>query len=407
MGNSTAAGWQDREAGAAALENTTDNFSTHDLSTPVSDSRWWKLEHLRTHSVLKRQRLCMTRAHAASVSVRRGASSMNYGGVMACGSRTCPVCAPTLYAQNRDAIKQAVHAWREGEGGTVLFGTFTIRHHLGQRFDALRVGVAEAWHAVTGGRGWLSDRRSFGVEHWVRVFEEKWSAESGWHLHIHYLMFVSPGFTIESVGPLLQSMFRRWNRGAQASGFDASMLGQDLHVVDSDEAAASVLADYFTKQAGDTASLSAAAVALELTMRDGKFSKHSLTPGEILTLSIAGLGGYPGLWAEYERGMHGRRVIAWSRGLRDRVGIGDELTDTDAAQLEAEELMRTVMQLRGQGFRKVTLTGRRRELLTRAWVDPAGAVAWLASLGIDSVEGTFDRAGDSGIGGNYDGDTPF
>lgn len=403
MGNSTIRDRQGDEVGAAALENTTDNFSALG-----SDARWWKLEWLRNESVLKRQRLCMTRSHALNVSVRRGATSMNYGGVMACGSRTCPVCAPTLYAQNRDAIRQAVHAWREGEGGSVLFGTFTVRHRLGQRFDVLKQGVSDAWHAVTAGRGWLNDRRNHGVEHWVRVFEEKWSPKTGWHLHVHYLMFVSPGFTAASVQPLLTSMFQRWNRGAQASGLDASILGQDLHLVDGDEAAANVLADYFAKQAGKTAEMSTDALALELTMRDGKFSGASLTPGELLTMAVCDHEDSRRLWAEYEAGMRGRRVIAWSRGLRDRVGIGDELSDGDAAQLEAEEIMRTIMQMKPKAFRKLTLTGRRRELLQRAWHNPTKAVEWMQSLGMDAVEGTYDHVGVESVGGHeYDGALPF
>ncbi len=403
MANSTVDRGQAPGGGAAALENTTDNFSA-----PTTDARWWKLEWLRVESTLKRQRVCMTRPHSLAVSVRRGDNSMSYGGVMACGSRSCPVCAPNLYAANRDDIKQVVRAWTEGEGGVVLFGTFTIRHHLGQRFDLLKMGVADAWHAVTGGRGWVNDRKLYGVEHWVRVFEEKWSPETGWHLHVHYLMFVSPGFTAESVSPLLASMFRRWNRGAQANGLSASMLGQDLHLVADGDDAVSRLSEYFTKQAVATAELAPDRLALELTMRDGKFSGRSLTPGELLTLAAAGDYNARRLWGEYERGIKGRRVIAWSRGLRDRAGIGDELTDTEQSQLEAEELMRTVMQLRTSGFRKLALTGRRRELLQRAWVSVPGAIAWLDQLGVDSVEGTFDRVGGTASGGvQYDGETPF
>lgn len=381
-------------ARGAGLENTTDNFSP---PKPVDAhaGRWFKHDWLRRESTIERQRVCMSRAYGENVTVRKGEFSASLGGVMACGSRTCPVCSPNLFARNRADIEQAVRAWREGEGGTVLFGTFTVRHSRRDSFDSLKEAVSAGWHAVTGGKGWLLDRRRHGVEHWIRVFEEKWSPDNGWHLHVHYLMFIRPGAPI-GVDDLLSGMFRRWRRAVVALGFRAPLKrAQDLHEVGGDFAP-ELLGAYFAKQSVATEARTAEQLAMELTMRDGKFSlsHDSFTPGELLTLAVSGFEDARLKWGEYERGMKKRRVIAWSRGLRDLVGIGDELSDEEAALVETEELRRAVVEMRARGFRKIVLTGRRRELLQRVWDDEADAVLWLQSLGITAVLGTFDRHGE-------------
>lgn len=376
--------------GPQGVQNPTDNSS--------SFGRWAKLEWLRDHSKLPRQRSCMSSSFTDRVQVRKGATSIGFGSVMACGSRTCPVCAPNIYGANRADITQAVAAWRHEKGhhGVVLFGTMTVHHRLGDRFADLKRSLSDCWAAVTSGSSWLRDRRDHGVEYWVRVFEEKWSPNTGWHLHIHYLMFVKHGHQ-STADRLLKSMFVRWRAAAIAAGMKApSMKGQDLHEVTEDEAA-DVLGEYFAKQAS-TAQRSAEQLALELTMRDGKFTGESLTPGELLTLAMAGDAHAQHLWAEYEEGMKKRRVIAWARGLRQAVGIGDELTDSDAAQLEGEELRRTVMEMRARQYRKVVAFRRRRELLQRVWADgPEAAVLWLRSWGVDAVVGELDDQQGCGV----------
>lgn len=394
-----------RPAGGPAgadLENNANNSSPRGSTI---DQKWLKLEWLRCESVMKRQRLCLVIAFSDRVGVRQNFTSVGFAGLQTCGSRLCPVCGPRIAANNRKDVIQAVRAWREGEGGIVLFGTFTVRHHKGQSFDDLKAAVSAGWARITSGKGWLLNRRRHGVEHWIRVFEEKWSPTSGWHLHVHYLMFVTPlapGETCPPMSELLASMFGRWRSAVVAiPGMGTPVLiGQELHEV-TGENADQVLGEYFTKQVAGSDERTAESVGFELTNRDGKFSKATLargsfTPGELLTLAYCGDDHARLLWNEYERGMKKRRVIAWSRGLRDLVGIGDEITDELAAALEGDELMATVLEMRGVHWRKVASRhGRRVELLRRVAGDgAASAVEWLAELGVPSVLGTFDSQGD-------------
>ena len=395
-----------RPAGGPAgadLENNANNFSPW---VSAIDQKWLKLEWLRRESVMKRQRLCLIIAHSEKVGVRQNFTTVGFAGLQTCGSRLCPVCGPRIAARNRKDVIQAVRAWREGEGGVVLFGTFTVRHHKGQSFDDLKGAVSAGWHRITAGKGWLLNRRRHGVQHWLRVFEEKWSPTSGWHLHVHYLMFVSPiipGEIRPPIADLLTSMFGRWRSGVVAiPGMGTPVLiGQELHEVTGDNAD-QVLGEYFTKQVAGSDERTAEAVGFELTNRDGKFSRATLargsfTPGELLTLAFSGDEHARLLWNEYERGMKKRRVIAWSRGLRDLVGIGDDISDELAAALEGDELMATVLEMRSVHWRKVASKhGRRVELLRRVASDGAeSAVAWLDEIGVPAVLGTFDTQGDT------------
>ena len=96
------------------LENTTDNSSPHPDScgSEARLARWIKLDWLRVNSRLKRQRFCMLRAYLDIVGVRQGFERIGYAGVMACGSRICPVCGPRIAHRTKDDLEQAIRAWR-------------------------------------------------------------------------------------------------------------------------------------------------------------------------------------------------------------------------------------------------------------------------------------------------------
>jgi len=51
--------------------------------------------------------------------------------------------------------------------------------------------------------------------------------------------------------------------------------------------------------------------------------------GELLSAELR-------LWHEWEAGSKGRRQQVWSRGMRAKLGLGQELTDEEAAELEVE-----------------------------------------------------------------------
>jgi len=380
------------QRGAQRLENTTDNSSPPRLP---SASKWAKLDWLRVESSVKRQRSCMSRPLGKTVGVRLTSGVAGISGVMHCGRVACPNCGPRIGAVRREEINRAVSVWRE-RGGVVLFLTLTLRHDRGQSFEELTGALSSCWAAATGGKQWVKDRARHGIAHTLRVWEEKWSIANGWHTHVHALLFLDPAADeAPDVSDLLASMFARWARKAVSLGLGAPLLrGQDLHVVEGDADAAEMVGSYFAKQVLDDA---AESMAWELSNPNGKGSGDSFTPAELLELAVGGDPEMARLWGEYERGMTGRRTIAWSKGLRDAVGLDDEKSDQDIADEELSTEEDTVISMTARSWMRLSGTaGHRRELLRLVTVDgPDVALDWLRSLGLMAVAGLHDFGDES------------
>lgn len=389
-------------------------------------SRWQRMDYLRQHSARHGQKMCGTAAAVEDVTVQRSADGVYFGGLLTCGSRTCPNCGPRIAAQTRREIEQAIGTWMDAGIPTrrLLFGTFTIRHTRGQAFEDLARAVSGCWKAATNGRGWRNDRMQYGIEHYMRIFEEKWSLANGWHIHVHALLFVDDRYAASSdTDALLASMFKRWAGKAVELGFGVPLLrAQDMHTVTGAQALDRV-AGYFAKQTTDAGHMPAPAMAAEMSNAAGKQGLTSLTPGQILSWAMVGeeyvvqLWGSPRprakgrgtqgqeyarhLYREYELGMKGRRQIAWSRGMREALGIGRELSDEElAAREEAVEqaTAATLVSITGTDWRTFCARpGRRAELHARAATATRGElVEWLSTFGIAATPYARGREPDIG-----------
>jgi len=328
------------------------------------------------------------------VSIRRSDEyGVGFAGVQSCGSITCPHCGSKIAAERRSDIDQLVES-AEAQGYQLLFGTNTISHRLGQSMEALADVVAKAWAGVTSGRGWVEDKAHFGIVGWVRVWETKYSAVTGWHVHVHYLLVVEAGSWTRSKGAVsrLESrIFGRWSTKVSTLGQKSpSTLGQDLHVVLGSEAKRE-FGKYLTKQ------MNGGSLAFELASHGTKISgmpdQVSFEPTELLDLAVAGEPQALTLWNEYELTMQGRRTIGWSRGIREMFGLGQEKTDEEIAAEEPGTVEDTVISMLGSSFVKVArVPGARAEML--AILETFGAewlVHWLGERGVHAWIGAPDR----------------
>lgn len=371
-----------------ALENTTDNASP----PPPREGKWVALDYLRTGSSCKRQRSCMTRPLGTTVGIRSSAAGVGVAGVMRCAKTMCPACGPRIAAERRQEIERAVDAHR-ANGGTVLFLTFTLRHSRADTLDTLVRARSGGWRAATGGKGWMRDRRSFGVVGFIRALEEKWSIANGWHAHVHVLVFIdaSPGSPAvrAAVGGLLPAMFTRWRSAALKAGLRAPLLvGQEAHEVTGEDAG-KLMGDYFAKQAAATARDTPEAMAWEMTNPNGKGRGESFTPGEVLTLAAGGDDTCQALWAEYETAMKGQRTLTWSRGLRELLELDPERSDEEIAEDEAGDVEHTVLSITARSWMKLSRIqgGRFRLLRIVAEYGPPAALDYLHGLGLVAVLG--------------------
>jgi hypothetical protein len=286
---------------------------------------------------------------------------VRFAGVQTCGSITCPNCGPKIGAKRREEITAAVDSHRHW-GGRVLFGTLTLKHDRSQRHADLSDAISECWHAATGGRGWARDRRAHGIIGSVRVWETTWTRQHGWHVHVHFLLFLDEAWTPPK--KLLGSMFTRWRTRALRLGLGAPLvIGQDLHEVTGEEAA-DKLGVYFAKESVGRGRAAAESMGWELTHPESKNRAGSAAPSEILELASWGVPEFKPLWNEYEKSMAGRRSIAWSKGLRQELGLDIEPSDAEIAQAEEDDPVTVLLTLPGRVFRQIARQpGMRAELL--------------------------------------------
>lgn len=371
------------------VQNIADNSSTPRKSGDFRDQsyveRYELLDFLRLHSVRRRQRFCMARAFGDEVRVISNADGRyGYSGLQTCGSVTCPSCGPRIAQHRREEITMGLDSWQRGHGGRILFGTLTLRHNARQSHAELADAIAKCWSRATGGRGWVDDRRSHGIEHVIRVWETTYGFENGWHVHVHFLLLVGPGFSEPDA--LLKSMFRRWRLAALALGLGEPLMkqGSDLHEVYGSDVAEQ-LGVYFAKQSAEQGRDTADAMGWEMAGGDGKLRGAGLAPGTLLRMAAAAGGKYLARWNEYELSMYKRRTIAWSRGSREDLGLDIELSDEEIAEKAELEALLEHIRMPSRVFRRIATTkGMRSELLDVVQVFGAiRAVMWLRDRGFE------------------------
>ena len=320
-------------------------------------------------SSLRRLRKCgrqIVPGSTSGVAVRvhgTGAGSCaGFGGLEACGSPwSCPVCSAKIAAHRAAEVEEVVRA-HQARGGTLAFVTLTMRHNAGQSLMDLWDALSVAWNKATSGRGWQDEQRVHGTYldrviasgkrkgqvvreariPVVRIVEVTHGA-SGWHVHVHALLFLPPVVCAgradsrrlqrQVATDLGRGMFTRWRAALVRAGLDAPLRdhgGLDAHPVYGDAAG---FADYFTKHQYD----GPRAVALEMARGDLKQARRgNRTPFAILRdVYTSGDVEDLALWHTWEQASHGRRQVAGLPAVRRFLGLDDvEVDDQTIAEQE-------------------------------------------------------------------------
>jgi hypothetical protein len=293
--------------------------------------RYARREVLRELSGLGRVRGCGRDAAGHEVVLVRRGDRARWQGVTTCGSVwACPVCSARILAARGEELTQALDAWHE-QGGRVVLVTLTMRHGrtdgLAECWDAL----SDAWAAATGRSS--GPRRAMdaaGCAGWARRVEAMWGSRHGWHLHVHALVFVN-GITNTGAQALGEAMYGAWEARLQRVGLTPirDSGGLSVKLLDLDQAREDVAA--YVSKGTYTGSERA---ALEL-VGTGKLGRNgNVTPWGILDAAAAGDAQAAALWGEWEDASHGRRALTWSRDLRAKLGLGEDLDDDQVAELD-------------------------------------------------------------------------
>ncbi|MFE6255132.1 protein rep [Agromyces sp. NPDC057865] len=183
---------------------------------------------------------------------------------MPCRRRVCPWCSRRVAASTRDGIAPRLRQFSD----VVQFtSSLESSHDLTQAWSDHQRAISRFSR-----NGWLTGRTAG----WFRATETTHSADHGWHVHSHWLLFHENALELRR---LVSELPQHWIQSAHAEALSASTRGQ--HAAMSADIAESVR--YVTKG------------LMEPSRRTDR-----QTPGDILRSFQAGGAEAAELWAELE-----------------------------------------------------------------------------------------------------------
>ena len=255
------------------------------------------------------------RVKALGVEVcSRGDGRAFYRGVVRCASVwECPVCSAQVTSHRAAELRLIVGAHRATGGGCYML-TLTTPHDQGDELKHLRQTVANAWRFVCSGRGWIRWKETIGYVGSVRSAEAT-VGPSGWHPHLHVLLFTKAPLTPDMAAAFEAYVYGRWCRKIEAGGYRRPSLEHGVKLTESRQD------DYIAK------------LGLADEVASGAFK--SAREGRRSPLAV--LADYSAfrrdrdllLWHEWCQSMRGARQMTWSKGLRERYATERELSDRE------------------------------------------------------------------------------
>lgn len=285
---------------------------------------------------------CMRRSDALGGEVvlyrRDDGRGARLGGVMRCGAIwTCPVCCQRVSKARGDELRDGIAHWRaEGRGAYLV--TLTFPHGADDNLPDLLDRFAKARTRFQASRAYRGIAGRTGI---VSSLEVTWSVMNGWHPHVHSIVFCDrrafgegpPDARGRLSSPAIDMLRASWIRELQRVGLASTADVNDLWAHALDVRDGSEAARYAAGMAaGDPWTL-----ADELTKAHAKIGARSInglqdhvTPFQLLAWAAAGDHRARVLFRIYADAFAGRRMLTYSPGLKDRLGLAD-VDDVDLA----------------------------------------------------------------------------
>lgn len=269
---------------------------------------------------------------------RRAASGSGYiAGLSTCGLiHQCPWCGAKIRAGRALEVAAAVAAV-QAMGGGVSMITLTLPHDATDSLKKLFRGLDAGWSKVVEGGPWHRLGKQIGYLGYYYAEEVTCSAEHcgpGWHPHIHLMLFHAAPLDAAGIVVVRQHVARQWHRGVTSTGLRAPL--GDVGVRFQANADEEAIGRYITKV--QESKWTAADELARGDVKDGR-GDHRLVPFELVErfLETADTE-LCRRWREYVRATKGRPAIRSSRGLRKRLGLVAEATDSDLAAADADAI---------------------------------------------------------------------
>lgn len=256
---------------------------------------------------------------------------------------TCPVCSAKISEARRIEIAKAFETHRKNGGyeykevitkkgnvkreatndtdsGIYLF-TLTLPHYKKDDLKELMKNIRQAvkYFKESGTYKTALKNNEFVGE--IRALEVTWSKANAWHPHFHSVMFFSKILDKEEINKMKENLLKLWQSCCLKSGLKKpNHRGLDIQN-------GSHANEYINKWG----------IEHEVSKWVSKKAVgSSLTPFEILdqyrlTTSSSEKAWYKKLYNEYAEAFKGFRQLYWSPGLKEKLGVNDDLTDEELA----------------------------------------------------------------------------
>lgn len=278
------------------------------------------------------------------------------GSVKTCGSVwACPVCAAKVAEVRRRELTYAM-VQHQAQGGYAYLLTFTFPHYMGQQLEELLPKFDTARQRFQSSKGWKkvmdvkTDKKPSGTAGRVgsvNSMEVTYGIGNGWHPHLHMLVFCQPGAFGEGAadeqGRLSSAAidyFRNdWVTKLEKAGLVDGSNRQWAQQYGLDVRGGQKAAEYIAKwgheeQWGLSSELTSSHA--KTGKRDTWGTRDHYTPFQLLALSADGDSHATCAFREFVTAFDGKRMLTWSRGLKDHFGIADMADEEAAAEQELD-----------------------------------------------------------------------
>ena len=259
----------------------------------------------------------------------KSGGAAHFRSVMTCGSVSmCPICAAKITERRKQELESGVMA-AHGLGLSVFMVTLTLQHSRRDTFQCVMSDLIKAIEKLRGRRAWSAIVAEYDIVGSVTALEVTYGLLHGWHPHKHILFFTRRQLTQENydilksdIVSLYRAILKKAGRGLSRNAIDVR--GGDL-------GAADYIAKYGREPEDKKNKWSLAAEMTKAQVKISMTNDGHYTPFQLLDFYNAEDKKAGVLFREYARVMKGKRVLTWSRGLRDLLGLDVEKTDEEIA----------------------------------------------------------------------------
>lgn len=315
----------------------------------------------------KRLRECLRvqRPGIEQVEIRRDPdkATAHFRGLILCNRVwTCPVCSARISNQRREELTQALAAAKLLGLHPVLV-TYTLRHDGSDPLQHVLSGLLDALRAFKSGRAYQDIKDEYGIVGGIRSLEMTYG-QSGWHPHVHELLFLDQNLSPMALAGLRKWLVDRWVASLRKLGFDASYAhGIDVRNADSK------IAEYVAKFGREPREMEWGIEHELANAASKKAHADGLTPFQLLESYDIGDKLAERLFLEYAAAMQKHLQLRWSPGLRALLKMPEELADEQLTLIEDTPAAYTAVEIDRANWNQVLLH------------DLRGALLWLVAQG--------------------------